>query len=556
MAYKINKTDGSLVTEIIDGSIDQTSTSITLIGKNLPSYGEFINENFVKILENFANSTMPDNPIVGQLWFDTAEGRIKVYDGSGFKVNNGPIVQNTPPLNITQGDLWIDNKENQLYFYDGVDMQLAGPIYTDTQGISGFTVDSIKDTSNHTKVIVKLWVAQKLIGIFSKEETEFYPAVAIAGFSGPINPGFNQSTLTGLKFNVTATRAQSLVNDIGEVIPIDDLMRTDQNTSSIGTMSIKNSIPLKIGQNLNTEFRVDDVSFQMISNTSNQNIVFKIKNVEGVQDSITVAASTKNVGIFNPSPSYTLDVNGTARIMGDLLIEGTLNSTSTNVKIEDKTISLANLTDGLVPTNITADNSGVIIKGDTDKTILWNLDTLSFISSEHINLKSDKSYYIDDIKVLSKTELHSCVSSATGITSLGTLSDLNVDLLNFNDNKITTLDSLVVDAQSVSFLNSPILSGIGDPIQASDASTMQWTEQYVKSRVIPLTLDITGLTNINIEDILKEIAPESNYVSGTECRILCTIYENSVPVRSIKIFRMTGVSSPEWKWEQDLPSPA
>jgi len=53
MAYKINKTDGSLLVEIVDSTIDQTATDLTLIGKNVSGFGEYINENFVKLLENF-----------------------------------------------------------------------------------------------------------------------------------------------------------------------------------------------------------------------------------------------------------------------------------------------------------------------------------------------------------------------------------------------------------------------------------------------------------------------------------------------------------------------
>ena len=54
MSYLINKTDGTLLIEVVDGTVDQVSTDITLIGKNATSYGEFINENFVRMLENFA----------------------------------------------------------------------------------------------------------------------------------------------------------------------------------------------------------------------------------------------------------------------------------------------------------------------------------------------------------------------------------------------------------------------------------------------------------------------------------------------------------------------
>lgn len=73
MAYKLNKTDGSLLVDLIDGTIDVNSTSITLVGRNYTGYGEAFNENFIKILENFSNSNSPVNPIKGQLWWDTAK---------------------------------------------------------------------------------------------------------------------------------------------------------------------------------------------------------------------------------------------------------------------------------------------------------------------------------------------------------------------------------------------------------------------------------------------------------------------------------------------------
>jgi tRNA A37 methylthiotransferase MiaB len=72
MSYILNKTDGSKITEIIDGVIDQTTTDLTLIGKNFSSYGEFLNENFIHLLENFSSTAQPNKPITGQLWCMTA----------------------------------------------------------------------------------------------------------------------------------------------------------------------------------------------------------------------------------------------------------------------------------------------------------------------------------------------------------------------------------------------------------------------------------------------------------------------------------------------------
>ena len=58
MAYQINKTSGALLVNLADGQIDVDLTDITLIGKNYSGFGEAINENFVKMLENFANASV------------------------------------------------------------------------------------------------------------------------------------------------------------------------------------------------------------------------------------------------------------------------------------------------------------------------------------------------------------------------------------------------------------------------------------------------------------------------------------------------------------------
>ena len=95
MSYQLNKTDGTLLTSLIDGQIDQASTNLTLVGKNYTGYGEAFNENFIKLLENFSNTSAPSNPLTGQLWWDTSNARLKVYTGTQWKASGGPFVQNT-----------------------------------------------------------------------------------------------------------------------------------------------------------------------------------------------------------------------------------------------------------------------------------------------------------------------------------------------------------------------------------------------------------------------------------------------------------------------------
>lgn len=332
MTYKINKTDGSLLAEIIDSSVDQTASDITLIGKNVSGYGEFINENFVKILENFANTSQPNNPVVGQIWFDTADNRLKVYDGNGFKNGSGPIVSGTQPTNLIQGDFWINSAENQLYFYDGTDLQLAGPLYKDSQGISGFEVETIYDVNSVPRVIVKLWVGQVLLGIFSKEVLPFTPVNEIPGFSGEIGPGFNQSTLSGLKFNVTSASSDALIDPLGEIRTTEDFMSTYKNTLTIGTVTINssNSAQLILGQSSDYEIRVETAltsSKEMIfsSNISGRGYSFK---VDTAAEALNISSTGKvTVNTKFKLPQYTtVDRDAMASPeVGELIYDTTAN---------------------------------------------------------------------------------------------------------------------------------------------------------------------------------------------------------------------------------------
>lgn len=314
--YRINTPDGNIIT-VADSTVDQTTTSITLVGKNVVGYGEHINENFVKLLQNFANNSPPDFPLTGQLWFDKNDNRIKVYDGNGFAAAAGPIVADSTvvtPDDLVQGDLWIKSDDNQLWFYDGVDLQLAGPIYKSSQGISGFTVETFTDTTDQERTVVFLWVAEYLIGIFSKETTPFTPQSEIPGFSGTIKPGFNAGTLPDLKFNVRATSSDALVDGLGNLKTTTSFMSTEANTSTSGTVSITNSLPLILGETASSEIRVTATESFIVNKVVGQNFRIQVK-VDSLtnKDAIFVDSSNEKVGVFNSSPAYTLDINGDLR---------------------------------------------------------------------------------------------------------------------------------------------------------------------------------------------------------------------------------------------------
>ena len=113
MAYTVNKTSGALLATVSDGTIDNT-TDLIMIGKNYSGYGELLNENFVKLLENFSNTSAPSSPLAGQLWWDSTNSLLKVYTGATFKTVSSSTASGSQPASGVTGDLWWDTTNTQL----------------------------------------------------------------------------------------------------------------------------------------------------------------------------------------------------------------------------------------------------------------------------------------------------------------------------------------------------------------------------------------------------------------------------------------------------------
>jgi hypothetical protein len=110
MAYSIYKSDGSFLTSIADGTINTTSTSVGLPGRNYAGYGQIQDTSFVHIIENFASNTVPDNPLTGQLWYDTSAGVMKVCptDGESNAAAWVSIAQSGGSGNTTFGNVSVN----------------------------------------------------------------------------------------------------------------------------------------------------------------------------------------------------------------------------------------------------------------------------------------------------------------------------------------------------------------------------------------------------------------------------------------------------------------
>lgn len=170
MAYQVDKFNGGFLVAVADGTID-TTTDIRFVGKNYAGYGEVQNENFLHLLENFANTTAPPKKITGQIWFDTATKKLKFYDGVRFKVASGAEASAVAPSGLSAGDFWWNTAAKQLFAYTGTDFTLVGPVTSPDLGtsiISAATVFGTAITQVGPHNILRVIADNKVIAIISK----------------------------------------------------------------------------------------------------------------------------------------------------------------------------------------------------------------------------------------------------------------------------------------------------------------------------------------------------------------------------------------------------
>jgi len=527
MSYTVNKTNGSVLTIVGDGTVDATSTDITLVGRKYSGYGEVLNENTIKLLENFANRTAPNSPLEGQVWYDTLEGRLKVYTGSVFKPTGGPLVQDTEPAGLVIGDLWINNEANQLYFYDGVDLSLAGPIYSNAEGKHGWIVENIVDTGNNGRSITGLWVNGERIGILSRYQ--FTPRTAINGFAS-INVGLNFSTaVTGLKLHGTATSADAVAG-----IAPGQFLRSDESDITTGTLGVLNNGGLTLGSSSNFTQFISSTVTTFKNNLQDRDWLLQVNSsvTGGLTNAIDIDSSTLTIKLFEGRETSNVVMGGDLTIDGNLIVSG--DSTTVNVatmRVEDKNIELAY---GGTPTDTLANGGGITLKGTTDHTINWANSTTNWTTSDNFGVASGKHFHVNDVLVLSNDTLGAGVVNSS-LTNVGTLTELQVDSLELNGNTISTITTntdLNIDVHgtgNVVFDNeesTPVtqIKGVADPTVAQDVATKNYVDTEITNQDIIITMNVTGMASQNTVEIpaeLAKLAPPVNYQVGTQARILC-----------------------------------
>ena len=324
MAYTINLTDGTVFATISDGTIN-TSSSMILVGKNYAGYGEFLDENFIHLLENGSNTTAPSAPLTGQLWWDKTNNLLKVYNGSIFKTISAATASASQPSSNVTGDLWYDTVNQQLKVYTGAAFLVVGPGYTSAQGTSGAIPETILNNVGATRYITSLYVNNVRVAIVY-DGASFTPEAALLAAFPTIYPGVTlSSSVSGAVFAGSATNAQLL-----DSLESTDFMRATANTATTGRLQVNNANGIYIGTSNVVNISQSSNDGILTTPVSTGNLIIRT-NVSGT--TYTVATALGSNGAFAIANAATVGttLNVTGNTTGGNLLTGGQVSAAGNI---------------------------------------------------------------------------------------------------------------------------------------------------------------------------------------------------------------------------------
>ena len=314
-----------------------TDTTLTFPGRNVTGYGQIIAENFLNLLENFASPNEPVNPIEGQLWYDSVNGTMMLWDNTDWKAASGiqkgvsqPAVEDSKV-----GELWVDTTNQQLRIFTGTRWILVGPVESTVDGLRyGPVVERVADSDNINRFILILYIADIPVIVFSKDS--FTPKTII--------PGFN-TVRAGININAPATSPE-IANFVGGFLPVlngtarnaqalsvggveveaGKFLRTDViNTTDFG-LNVRNNNGITLGIDGAFSLSASATAARIYNSAAGSSIDIQT-NRNGIPSTIIKVVDNR-VGVNQANPSQALDVDGSAVFSGSLIVNNTTESTN------------------------------------------------------------------------------------------------------------------------------------------------------------------------------------------------------------------------------------
>ena len=327
MAYKINNTFGTLLVTLADGTIDTATTDLALFGKGYAGFGEKLNENLVKLLENFNNTTAPANKVQGQLWYDKTNNQLNVYTGSKFKTVGAPTPSTTQPTNAVLGDHWFDTTNNQYYIYNGSVWTLIGPTTVAGSGVTAVIPETVKDNTNANRSILKLVSNDTVVGVvsnlaFTPSSTDTTSAALISAGFATVAQGIQlSSSVSSAKFRGTSTDSDALGG-----VAAANYLRSDQPDTTTGRLTVQTDDGIRFGAGNDVTMTLSSDDFTIAQTTQDKDIIFTVNDGGITKEALRMNGSTGRIEHLR---------------VGDLTVDGTSTIVNTNtLSVEDNIIEL------------------------------------------------------------------------------------------------------------------------------------------------------------------------------------------------------------------------
>jgi hypothetical protein len=323
MAYTINKTDGTVVATITDGTVDNT-TSLQLFGKSYSGFGEGLNENLVKLLENAASTAAPTAPLKGELWFDTTTNQLKVYDGTSFKPTGGSKSSASQPTSPSAGDLWHDTANDQVSVYTGSAWLLVGPVYTSGQTLSGWKIETLASAGGN-KVVSSMYAGNTRVAILSKET--FTPSATQTGFA-EIKAGITLNSTLSAVFEGTNTQAAAIdtSDTTNQLSPGETLqgganfLRSNAADTTTGALTVDADGGVIIGDAQELSITVSSNDVTVAQTSQDKDLKFTVNDGGVTKTPLQLTGADGGI-----------DITGDVTITGNLTISGSYDKASVDV---------------------------------------------------------------------------------------------------------------------------------------------------------------------------------------------------------------------------------
>ena len=359
MAYIINRFNGEPLVTLQDATVD-TSTSLQLVGRGYVGYGETQNENFLHLLENFANDAPPSRPLTGQLWFNTEQQLLNAYDGNNWIIVGSAIISEVPPASASAGSFWFNSNDNTVYVWTGVSWSFVGPETAEGFGITRARTTVLIDTAGTLNPVILLTVDEVAIAIISKNTFTLSFQSAINGFS-KVTAGITLSTVFNISGNIdgTASRATRLsdtrtINGVGFNGTQDiEVRAVNPNMLSAGDYLVGNNYNGSQATVWAVDASSSNILGKIVARNSQGGFSAGTINAEQFLGNVTSLQGTSRFDIIEANriigPTVSGNADSASRLQTARTINGVAFNGTSNITV---TASASTLTESVINSNV------------------------------------------------------------------------------------------------------------------------------------------------------------------------------------------------------------